>query len=263
MFKSKTISVRSPPLKNEKIIYFLHGGGYNFQSAHPDDAPAIVPKELLKHAASISRAFAVEYRLTTGFPLRPSNPFPTALIDALAGYLYLVREGFAEKDIVVMGDSAGGNLALALIKYLIDNREQQPLLPKPPGSLVLLSPWSDVGESLLVEVDPQSSRAKYRNYDMLGLEFLRVCAESFVGDGLRDSQEAFTNAYISPASPHVLGLTGPSERSISFKGYPRTWIDVGGLEIFSDQVQRLRDAMIEDLGQEMVHYHEVDGAFHD
>ena len=89
-----------------------------------------------------ARAFAVSYRLS------PQYPFPCALQDCLAAYLYLIRppEGAEHKPvnparIVLAGDSAGGNICLALLCLLRDAG-----LPLPAGAM-LLSPWTELCES--------------------------------------------------------------------------------------------------------------------
>lgn len=64
--------------------------------------------------------FLIKYQLSVGQPLWPSNLFPAALIDVLAGYNYLVDiVSFNSMDVIIVGDSAG-NLALVLVQYLIE-----------------------------------------------------------------------------------------------------------------------------------------------
>ena len=193
-------------------------------------------------------------------------PFPAALIDTLAGYLYLVKLGFSEEDIIVVGDSAGGNLVLALTRYLLSNKEQQPKLPNVPGALVLLSPFPDVGDQFIDQPGPSSSLTLNAERDWLtsiNTGFLRACTEVFLGGRPEHVELAFRNPYISPASPILLGLTPDSPtRTISFKGFPRTFIDNGTFETLYDQIRRLGEVMVEDLGAEMVTYNEVDGAPH-
>jgi acetyl esterase/lipase len=118
------------------------------------------------------RAFAVNYRLA------PQYPFPCALADCLAAYLYLIRPPENAKlritrpksyhhtqfniithtfsllvyhpirhrmidpsKIVIAGDSAGGGLSLALLTLIRDVG-----LPMPAGA-VLISPWVDLTHS--------------------------------------------------------------------------------------------------------------------
>ena len=194
-------------------------------------------------------------------------PFPAALIDALAGYLHLLKLGFQEEDIIIVGDSAGGNLALALTRYLILNKEQCRGLPKVPAALVLLSPCTDVSEQFLDNPGPRSSQTINSERDWLvpiNGGAIRAGAKVFLGGRPEHVELAYRNPYVSPASPILLGLTPDSPtRTISFKGFPRTFIDNGGFESFYDQILRLRDAMVEDLGEDMIFYNEVDGATHD
>ena len=194
-------------------------------------------------------------------------PFPAALIDALAGYLYLTKLGFPEEDIIIVGDSAGANLALALTRYLLSNKEQQPKLPKVPSALVLLSPCVDLSEQLLDNPGPESSQTINAERDWLtpiNSGPIRAGAKVFIGGRPEDVQLAYRNPYISPASPILLGFTpDPPTRTISFKGFPRTFIDCGRFETLYDQILRLGNVMTEDMGENMVFYNEVDGATHD
>lgn len=143
--------IGQPPQPGEKVIYTLHGGGYVLFSGSPKDPLADVPRGLIKLIPAVRRAFSLEYRLSVGKPYKATAPFPAALLDALAGYNYLVNTvGFAPEDIILEGDSAGGNLALALTRYLVENRKNPKVtLPRPPGALLLLSPWADMGTSHL------------------------------------------------------------------------------------------------------------------
>ena len=269
--KGEKYPFESPPTPGEKIFYHLHGGAYIVHTAHPDGMTSRIVKDLLSNSSSpaLRRTFSVEYRLTkVGIPGKRSEfPFPAALFDALAGYLYLIKLGFSEEDIIVVGDSAGGNLALALTRYLLLNQEQQPKLPKVPAALVLLSPYTDASSQFLDNPGPQSSQTINAERDWLEPihnKFRRLDALAFLGGRPEDVELAYRNPYISAASPVLLGLTPDSPtRTISFKGFPRTFIDNGKFEILYDQVLRLANAMVEDLGEDIVTYNEVDGAPHD
>ena len=269
--KDETLPFESPPSPGEEIFYLFHGGGYVVETAHPEGVVSGVLKDFLRNSSSplFRRTFAVEYRLSSpGGPGKDSIfPFPTALIDALAGYLYLLELGFSEKNIIIVGDSAGANLALALTRYLLSNKERQPKLPEIPSALVLLSPSTDVGDMFIDNPGPSSSLALNAERDWLSpinRGQIRECATVFLGGRPEHIELAFRNPYLSPASPILLGLTPESPiRTVSFKGFPRTFIDNGTFETFYDQIRRLGEAMVEDLGTEAVLYNEVDGATHD
>ena len=269
--KDEALPFESPPSPGERIFYYLHGGGYLFETAHPEGVESRIQKVLLWNSSSalLRRTFAVEYRLTSaGEPGKGSVfPFPAALIDALAGYLYLIGLGFSEKSIVIVGDSAGANLALALSRYLLSNKERQPTLPQVPSALVLLSPWIDLSDMFIDEPGPSSSLTFNAERDWLSPPnggIVRVCAEAFVGGRPEHVELAYRNPCISPGSPILLGLTPESPiRTISFKGFPKMFIDNARFETLYDQILRLAEAVVEDLGTDMVLYNEVDGAPHD
>ncbi|EPQ57631.1 alpha/beta-hydrolase [Gloeophyllum trabeum ATCC 11539] len=243
----------APPHPGEKVVFHLHGGAYVFLSASPSDPTAGISRGLLERHQPIQRVFSIEYRLTLTPEGKAVNPFPTQLIDALSGYYYLVHTvGFNPADIIVDGDSAGGNLALALTRYLVDNQGRPDVeIPAPPGRLLLISPWCDMSP---VRAVPGSSWVEFASTDYIDGVDIPKKAEYFCGPfGL---SEAEVNEYISPASTHP-------ELEVSFKGFPSTFLLCGGSEVFRDQIHVLRDRMVRDLGEEDVAYYEPPDAIHD
>ena len=232
------IPIGQKPVPGEKVVYCLHGGGYTHLSAHPSDITANIAKGILQHCSGIERAFSIEYRLSSFTPYETCNPFPTALIDALAGYNYLIHTvGFDPSDIIIEGDSAGGNLALALTRYLVEYPETN--LPAPPGGLILLSPWVDAGTS---HNGPKTSLETF-TMDCLGsLDSMKArrSKQAFVGPhGLGAAEN---NRYISPASKSG-GVNA------SFKEFPRTFINAGGAERLYDSIVTLKEKMVKDMGE--------------
>ncbi|KAF9263256.1 alpha/beta-hydrolase, partial [Marasmius fiardii PR-910] len=227
---------------SQKVVYSLHGGSYTQCSAHPSGINSTIVQALLRKTDSnITTVFAIEYRLSTANPLEPTNPFPTALIDALAGYSYLVRTlGIPSSSIIIEGDSNGGNLALALTRYLVGHKTTHGM-PPPPGGLLLLSPWCDIGLSHDV---PRSKAILKADYDPEpnGMDYSK---EAFIGP--HGMGAADINPYISPGSLH------PS-MSISFKGFPKTFICAGGTENLHPQIQVLRQRMTRDIDQRVTYW---------
>ena len=115
--------------KNDKVILQLHGGGYVLGNSDRHRDWAIARAE----AIGSGEVYMLNYRYY------PEAKYPAALEDAAAAYQELLRSGIPAKNIVVMGDSAGGNLALALGLYLRDHKVEE------PSALVLYSPWGDAG----------------------------------------------------------------------------------------------------------------------
>jgi monoterpene epsilon-lactone hydrolase len=109
-------------------LLHLHGGGYLLGSAfgYRSLAGALA-------AAGGTTALVPDYRLA------PEHPYPAALDDALAAYLWILGRGTPASRVTVTGDSSGGGLVLSLLLTL-----RARALPM-PGSAVLLCPWLDFG----------------------------------------------------------------------------------------------------------------------
>ena len=119
--------VITPASRPNRHVLYLHGGAYRL------GAPSTY-RHFTWRVASAAQAqvLVIDYRLA------PENPFPAGLEDAVSCYCWLLAEGADPRQIVVIGDSAGGGLALALLLKLRDNGV--PL----PAAAVVLSPWTDL-----------------------------------------------------------------------------------------------------------------------
>ncbi len=96
-------------------LLYLHGGGFSFEPKGHTGFIAMIT------TAAKSRTLALDYRLS------PEHCFPAQLEDALNGYRWLLDRGFDPNELVVGGDSAGGNLTIAL---LLAARDRGMPLPK-------------------------------------------------------------------------------------------------------------------------------------
>ncbi|KAI0204585.1 alpha/beta hydrolase fold-domain-containing protein [Astrocystis sublimbata] len=138
--------------KNATTVLYFHGGAYYL--CDPVTHRALV-KRMAKNFGG--RVYSVRYRLA------PQHPFPAALLDALVSYFTLLypppgsmHEAVSPRDIIFGGDSAGGNLALALSQLLLQLRRQDVAIPwfgadravPLPGGIAVLSPWLDIVQSL-------------------------------------------------------------------------------------------------------------------
>ena len=249
-------AIGAPPRPGEKVVYTLHGGAYIRLSASPHDLSANIGRALLEHCTDVGRVFALEYRLSKHEPDKPAHPFPAALLDALAGYVYLTDVvGFSPENIVVVGDSSGGNLALALVRYLVENHGVVPELPSAPGALLLLSPWVDPYD---VAAPPGSRANANIASDILGSPegpLALYARRAFLGP-LAQSPDGRFNRYVAP------GCADARMGHVSFEGFPRTMIVAGEAEILVDQINTLVRLMQRDLGDK-VRYHEGHDAVHD
>ncbi|KAG6369578.1 Alpha/Beta hydrolase protein [Boletus reticuloceps] len=262
--RDTTLSAGAPPQPGDKVLYRLHGGSYIQLSAHPVDPTANIARGILAHSPRITRTFAIEYRLSSAEPCGKANSFPAALLDALAGYVYLVEEvGFRPEDVIVQGDSAGGNLALAMMRYLRDYANYHPdlKLPRMPGGLLLLSPWADLGASHEGPLSSLSSPFSVDYTGTVGRDRKRAAnygKTAFLGPfGLGFAEK---NAWVSPASLHACV-------DARFDGFPRTLVCAGGAEPLLDSIRTLWWKMARDMGEGegkgRVAYHEAKDALHD
>ncbi len=128
----------TPGAENDRVILFLHGGGYMAGSIR---SHRHMISELGRQARMCT--LALDYRLA------PEHRFPAALDDAIAGYRFLLASGIAPSRIVLAGESAGGGLALATLTSLRD--AGTPL----PARVWLSSPWVD----LTMSGDTMASKA--------------------------------------------------------------------------------------------------------
>lgn len=204
-----------------RVILQLHGGGY------------IGPMK------NIYRRFAVGYSkvslggdvLTIDYRVAPQHPYPAALEDAVFAYHWLTEEKkYRPEQIVIVGDSAGGGLALALGLYLRDHKN-----PMPAG-FITMSPWADL---------TCSGESHVTNYDK----------DPLFGNS-RESM-LYNSSYIGehdPKDPYVSPIFG------NYKGFSPILIQVGSYEmLLSDSVTIAERCKEEDIKHRLSVY---EGMFH-
>jgi monoterpene epsilon-lactone hydrolase len=113
-------------LKNQVLLY-LHGGGFVFGLTPPH----LQLGEYLARNMGM-RILMVDYRLA------PDFPFPAALDDCITAYLWLLKQGILAQNMVVAGDSAGGNLTITMLMKLRDSGYAL------PAAAACLSPVTDL-----------------------------------------------------------------------------------------------------------------------
>jgi monoterpene epsilon-lactone hydrolase len=119
--------VSAPGSEDQRVLLYVHGGGYVMGSCASYRVVAATFSRVVQ-----ARVLVLDYRLA------PEHPFPAALEDSVAAYRWLLTGGIQPRHVVVVGDSAGGGLVLAMLVSL-----QQAAIPLPAGA-VLISPWLDL-----------------------------------------------------------------------------------------------------------------------
>lgn len=190
----------APNACRDRAIFFVHGGAFMIGS------PGIY-RHLASRlsAAARCRVFSVDYRLA------PEHPFPVGLNDVLAAWDWLTAAKLEASQVVIAGDSAGGNLTLAMLMMLRDSR--RPL----PAALVTMAPWID----------------------------LTMSGASVVANDLADPYIP-SNLLRPVASMYLQGAGADSPRasplSGSFAGLPPMLVHVGKQEVLLDDSLRLAEA---------------------
>ena len=194
--------VAAPVAQAGVNILYLHGGGYVIGS------PSLYRNLTWRLArAAAARLLAVDYRLA------PEHPFPAAVDDAMTAYEWILAGGADPRRLVVVGDSAGGGLAFALLLRCRDEAR----LPL-PAAVVALSPWTDLaltGASLAGN----------------------AVADPFLdANGIPPIAEYYL-AGADPRHPYASPLYGDPT------GLPPALIQVGGDEVLRDDATRMADRL--------------------
>lgn len=200
------------------IILYCHGGGYSTGSC--------LYARTLTGKLAMSTSMDV---LSFDYRLAPEHPYPAATEDAMQVWNYLMLLGYGARDVIVAGDSAGGNLALSLTLRL---KEERRLLPR---GLVLMSPWTDLTSS------GQSYQEKAEIDPVLNAAYLEEMIDNYA------SGQDLENPLISP-------LFG------DYSGFPPIYIQVGSNEILLDDSTLLYNKLLK--ANVSVHLDTFEGMWH-
>ncbi|UJR07603.1 hypothetical protein I4U23_011890 [Adineta vaga] len=185
--------------QSEKIILYFHGGGYMLGDVNVYSGVECHLSQLFNLPI-----LHLEYRLI------PEHPAPSAVEDAVAIYRALLAQNVSPSQIFIMGDSAGGGLALLTIQALISHQ-----LPVPRG-IITIAPWADLslsGESYtrnqLTDVMLRTDNTKWQT---------KVIVDTHRSKRL-------------PTDPIFSPLFG------SFKGFPPMYVNVGTADTLEDDAR--------------------------
>jgi acetyl esterase/lipase len=192
--------VSAPESRFERVILYLHGGSFAFRFPN---AHASLAARLCRRLRA--RALIPDYRLA------PEHPFPAAPDDCHAAYRGLLAQGVEPGNIVLAGDSAGGNLALVTMHRA--RAAGEPM----PACAVLLSPAVDCTMG-------SPSMATYDGRDpLIRLASLLVLRRHYVPS---------PHQYLDPEVSPLFG---------DFGGFPPLFFQVGSTELLRDEATRAAD----------------------
>ena len=192
------------------VVLYAHGGGY------------------LYGGLSYARILASKIAIATGFTtvtfdyrLAPEHRYPAALSDALAVWDMLTANRYTPGNILLAGESAGGNLALCMIQELV--KEKRPI----PSHLLLFSPWTDM------TADSGSYETNKDIDPILTKEYITAASAAYIGDS-------------DPADPRFSPLFG------DLTHLPPTYIMAGRCGILLDDSIRLHDRILAGGGRALL-----------
>ncbi|KAL2258593.1 hypothetical protein VTK26DRAFT_8054 [Humicola hyalothermophila] len=241
----------APSLVREGLVVALHfhGGGFAIGNGRDADT-GYLARALLRHLGC-SHVCTPQYRLSST-TAGGAGRFPAPLQDALTAYLWLVREkGIPARQIVVSGDSAGANIAVALLRYLYEEQGQgrggdgdgdgdgeEEMLPL-PGAVALWSPWVDVAAALHLDMRQSPN---YRT-DYLNKEFGRWGAASVAGHGVVDPAGPYLSPLHHPFGPgrdrnsHQHNHHHHHHHHVSQQRLPPIFVHGGDREVLWDDIK--------------------------
>jgi monoterpene epsilon-lactone hydrolase len=163
------------PHISSKYIFFIHGGAFCLSDT--ESYKKFIYEVVEKTGCVV---FSVDYRKA------PEYKYPIPLTDTIEAWKYFISVIKNHKSVYLMGDSAGGNLAIGLISNLIISKHS----PLPTGC-ILISPWVD-----LTDYEDTPSWIKNSIYDFYGSEQAKLFALNYVSDPVELSDYKVSPLYI-------------------------------------------------------------------
>ena len=189
-----------------KVLIYTHGGGFAVGSSSSHR----------KLAGHIAKALGVS-AVVLDYRRAPEHQFPMQLEDAASVYQALLAFGIKAEDIGSIGDSAGGNLAVAsVLKF----RE---LGLELPGYVIAFSPWLDM------ELSGSTLESNADTDVFITVPLLQGMIGMFIGDDSTKVRDPLANPL------HA-----------DFNGFPPLYINAGGAEMLLDDARRLHARAKED-----------------
>ncbi|KAG2210044.1 hypothetical protein INT47_003480 [Mucor saturninus] len=212
--QARSSSVEHTAKEADLIIYFIHGGGFRVGHSlmYTDSFMRIIHR--LKEKGMDARIFSIDYGLC------PEVQFDRSKQDCMDGYRYLVKElQIDPKRIVLMGDSAGGNLVIHCCSEIGKSGVADDL--EPPAGNVQISPWVNIDTSETIRDGVvYEDCLNRRTFDRMDHGEYYGCRTEM------DKEKVLRDASISPMYGTFVGLCP-------------TLVTYGSTEVFQDDVQRM------------------------
>lgn len=170
-FKGRKVFVLTPKEEknSEQIILYLHGGSYiaELSSSH------------WKFLGNFVKDTKTEI-IVPDYPLAPKYKYTDVFEMVTPLYKQIINKK-GDKKLILMGDSAGGGMSLALMQHIAQEGLEK------PNKTILISPWLDV------TMENPDIKPVQENDRLLNQELLKLAGISYAG-----SEEATKKYLVSP-----------------------------------------------------------------
>ena len=201
LYTPKNCGEKSP------LIVFYHGGGFAYEAA--------------PHHFVMARRLALELEakvLFDSYRLAPKYKFPTAVYDAFAAYEWALKNadnlGINSEKIALCGDSAGGNLSVA-VSILAKEKKI-----KMPCAQVLIYPFVDMSSD-------SGSMIKFTDTPMCNSK----------------AAEKYNEVYVCEGAVEKIELLSPVDAP-SLEDMPETYIELAEFDCLHDGGRKFADRLI-------------------
>lgn len=211
----------------ETAILYFHGGGYT-QSVSPTWFKYLTRLIQDVQRGEDGKSVAV---LMLAYTLAPEATYPTQLREAVSLLSHVLTDtGRSPGNIILSGDSAGGNLALALMSHMLHPHPDVPVinLQRPLGGALLYSPWVSFRTDY-----PSFSNEKLDNMAPIAL---RRWSAMFLGKADTVNREADPGHVTGDAWTEAT-LNTPQWWEGLHRVVGNMFVWYGGYEVFADSIR--------------------------
>lgn len=204
--------------ESKKLIFQIHGGAYVIGMIDSYRSQAVTLSKISNDSAVIN----IDYRIA------PEYTYPAALEDGMMAWNWILENGWKPSDVTLIGDSAGGNLVLALCLKLRDEGREL------PEKIICLSPWGDLAGTGITHKtnlykDPMFGIARHSFKEAQK-------AQIVVPESEKSDEKPMTSLYAGNADlfdPYLSPVFG------DYKDFPKMLIQVGTWEVLQSDSETI------------------------
>lgn len=206
----------------KKIVLFFHGGGYV--------APLLPGHLEWCWRAYVAAGFETNTEVAVAvleYQLCPEAKYPEQLRQAVTALSHILGRNFHPRNVIIGGDSAGGNLAAQVLCHLVEPHPSIPelVIPEPLGGAFLVSPW-------LSQSTRDPSFLNNSSIDMLSAKTVDKSTRELFPDG-----HGYLSKFAFPLDRHRVWL-----KRLGLV-LSHMYVTVGSHEVFLNQVEVFVDEL--------------------